>query len=298
MAHWSILGAGAIGSLWACKLAEQQHQVTLITRPDSPEKTRDITLLHRGERHSYRFECAHHEPDDSEFLLVTLKSWQIRDALEKLQPNCPLILMHNGMGPLETTFDRHPQLPVIAATTSHGALRHPDGSVEHTGQGQTVIGPTYMQHTPRALCAKAFEMMSQALPEVIYQQDMKPALWQKLAINCCINPLTALDNIQNGRLAEADYQSQLEVIIDELVHVGQAEDLDWQPQLLKEQVNRVIQLTAENWSSMHQDISHGRISENDTITGYLLQVAAQHDIRLPANQKLYEQIREKELQHG
>lgn len=58
----------------------------------------------------------------------------------------------------------------------------------------------------------------------------------------------------------------------------------------------MIQLTASNYSSMHQDIHHGRQTEIEAITGYLLSRAAKYSIATPANKAIYRQL--KSLERG
>jgi len=53
-------------------------------------------------------------------------------------------------------------------------------------------------------------------------------------------------------------------------------------------------VTADNRNSMHQDLSSGRRTEIDYITGYLLARAAVHDVDCPVNESLYEDIKRRE----
>jgi len=62
-------------------------------------------------------------------------------------------------------------------------------------------------------------------------------------------------------------------------------------------VNQVIDNTAENISSMLQDVRAQRRTEADYITGYLLRRARAHGIAVPENTRLYEQIKRKESEY-
>jgi 2-dehydropantoate 2-reductase len=59
-------------------------------------------------------------------------------------------------------------------------------------------------------------------------------------------------------------------------------------------VMQVIQSTADNTSSMLQDIRSQRHTEIDYITGYLLRRGRSHGIPLPENTRLFEIIKRKE----
>jgi len=56
------------------------------------------------------------------------------------------------------------------------------------------------------------------------------------------------------------------------------------------QVARVIHDTAQNRSSMLQDVLAGRETEIDYISGYLLKTARQHGVGAPHNEALYRSI--------
>ncbi|SUB28624.1 2-dehydropantoate 2-reductase [Yersinia pseudotuberculosis] len=59
-------------------------------------------------------------------------------------------------------------------------------------------------------------------------------------------------------------------------------------------VNNVIRSTADNTSSLLQDLRSQRHTEIDYITGYLLRRARSHGMALPENARLYELIKRKE----
>jgi 2-dehydropantoate 2-reductase len=59
---------------------------------------------------------------------------------------------------------------------------------------------------------------------------------------------------------------------------------------LPQQVATVIRATADNRSSMLQDVLAGRGTEIEYLTGHLLQLAARHGLAAPQNESLYRSI--------
>jgi 2-dehydropantoate 2-reductase len=59
---------------------------------------------------------------------------------------------------------------------------------------------------------------------------------------------------------------------------------------VEQAVTEVIAGTANNRSSMLQDVQGGHRTEIDYITGYLLAVARRHSIAAPGNQSLLERV--------
>lgn len=288
-----ILGPGAIGRLWAYQLHKAGHQVALWgTQPAGEycliqDELAPITL-------------AYNQPatlEHADLLLVCVKAWQVGTALlpllDKLAPQTILLFIHNGMGALDTLTERLSDHPLLMATTTHGALKQGAHHVMHTGQGTTQLSAVNAQGER---CDFLVDVLNHALPHVLWTDNIRYALWHKLAINCVINPLTAIENCRNGQLANANYRPLLNQLINELVGVMQAEQVPIEPQQLTESIDRVIEATSQNYSSMQQDIAQQRPTEIDFITGYVIKKAAQHGLTVPLNQHLYQQVHS--LQQG
>ncbi len=282
-----IVGPGAIGSLWAYKLHQAGHKVSLwgtkqnqqwmLAADDSPE------IL-----------FSYNQPQtliDADLLLITVKAWQVEAAITPLLPHVNkdaiLLFMHNGMGAADNIAELISEYPVVIATTTHGALKVDAHHVKHTGIGQTQLGAFNERGSQ---CTFLVDVLNHALPTVSWNPNIQFALWNKLAINCAINPLTAIHQCLNGALAEEKFRPTLDAVIDELVSVMQAEKIPVDRNQLTTTIDNVIRATAANKSSMHQDIFYRRQTEIDFITGYLVRKAQQHGIEVPANSELYKQI--------
>ena len=133
-------------------------------------------------------------------------------------------------------------------------------------------------------------MFEHALPKTSWHTDILTPIWHKLAINCIINPLTAIDQVKNGELSSPKYQEVITLLINEISQVLNAEGLSITREKLITTVHQVIEATSDNYSSMHQDIFHKRPSEIDFITGYLLQ-RAKHIISLrPSTKRSFKKL--------
>ena len=286
--NFAIVGPGAIGSLWASYLTQAGHHVCLWSRSTSAQVS-----IQRDECDVITLTNA--DPDlltRADVVLITLKAPQVKAVLKSIapyiHPDAILLLMHNGMGTAKTTQALFPGNPLLLATTTHGAYRPSNMQVLHTGQGQTLLGAA---NSSGAQCEFLVEVLNHALPQVHWHHQIEQALWNKVAINCAINPLTALYQIRNGELADPHYAKQLDDITAEVALVMQAEGIEADALHLRQTVAKVIKATANNYSSMEQDIVHQRPSEIDFITGHLIQTACSHAIKVPMNQQLYNAIK-------
>lgn len=288
----TVLGCGAIGQLWLAALHRQGHDVQGWLRVPQPFCFVNLQQLD-GER--VHLQLPANDPDHlahSELLLVTLKAWQVSDAvaglLPRLSPRCTILLLHNGMG----TREELPALEqrVLAGVTTHAARRDAN-LVVHVAAGITHIGSI----TGADAQGSFAELLHQALPDVAWHSSITATCWLKLAANCVINPLTVMHRCTNGELSV--YPQQLEALCQEVALVMDREGFHTSTESLLLYVNQIIQHTAANTSSMLQDILAQRHTEIDYITGYLLRRARVHGLTLPENGRLFEYIKRKESEY-
>ncbi|MDN3684312.1 2-dehydropantoate 2-reductase [Vibrio sinaloensis] len=212
-------------------------------------KTSVAFLFHYKSTNTLLFRYKNNHLDslrNADLLLVTVKAPQVAQALtsikQEIDADCIVVLMHNGMGTAEQISQLLPNNPLLLATTTHGALRSSSEQVLHTGLGSTQIGgynQTGMQ------CQFVTEVFHHALAHVEWNSQILDALWNKLAINCAINPLTAIHQIYNGQLAEPHYAEAIHAIIGEVSQVMNAEGVEVTEQQLEARIYHVIEATAK-----------------------------------------------------
>ncbi|MBN7795411.1 2-dehydropantoate 2-reductase [Parahaliea mediterranea] len=290
-AHWHILGTGAMGCLFASYLARQRIPLTLL--PRQPAEPGDITLvvdgLGGGHRYQLPWETAGSDGPISH-LLVTTKAYDVAPAVasvaHRLRPDTVVLLMANGIGFEREVRARVPGLAPTLGTTTEGAYREARWRVRHAGRGATRIG------LPGGAGAPAwFANWRAAVPDCHWDMAIEQALWRKLAINCAINPLTALHGCANGQLgADPGLAAQVRALCAEIERIGIAAGQASAVTDLEAAVFAVIAGTADNQSSMLQDVRAGRRTEIDYITGHLLATATAHGLDAPRNRELMDKI--------
>lgn len=281
-----IIGNGAIGSLLAAKCQQRQLPYEMWWRQ---YKTTPLTVtLLNGEKIKL---CAT-KPQPTDFLVIATKAWQVQGVLQQyydyLTPQSCILLLHNGAGTEEQVLKTLPNNPVLRMTTSQAALKLNDNEITETGFGTSQAG---WLRAPEGTQKTVIEnWCNQVMADCEWFVDIRLPIWQKLAINCVINPLTAIHNIKNGVLSHPQFQMDIKVLLKEFFTVSEAEQIPLDKGKITQQVMTVINKTAENYSSMHQDVAMGRKTEIDFINGYLLSCAAKRNIPLPLNQKLVSAI--------
>lgn len=280
---WHVLGVGSLGNLWATRLARAGLPVRLILRDPARlaayEAAGGLTLVEQGHRHTVAIPAQTFDAAEPiERLLVACKAYDAEAAVARLAPrlnaNAELILLQNGLGSQDAVAAKVPQARCIFASSTEGAFRDGDWRVVFAGHGYTWLGDAKDPTPPTWLN----ELQTSGIPHE-WTPDILTRLWRKLALNCAINPLTVLHDCRNGGLAT--HHCEVATLCAELTELlgccGQpaaAEDLH-------SEVERVIQATAANYSSMYQDVAHGRRTEISYLLGHACAVAARHQCSLP-----------------
>lgn len=295
MLNVGIVGRGAIGSLLAGKLSLLNIPTKMLWRKHQQEPM----TVHLKSENIIHDECITVEasplpPDESlAVLVVPVKAYQVFTALTEFRPfikhHTCIVLLHNGAGTEPWVEQHFPDNPMIRMTTSIAAHKINDSKIIETGQGATQAGwlktakPEPKQHIEA--------LFNQLLFPCEWFTNIQIPVWQKLAINAVINPLTAIHDIQNGALAAPRFDTIKKQLLQEFILIANAVNLPFDLVNLADSVEQVIALTAQNYSSMHQDIAHKRQSEVAFINGYLVDIARQHQIPATANQQMLHKIK-------
>ncbi|EIK72521.1 2-dehydropantoate 2-reductase [Pseudomonas synxantha BG33R] len=289
---WHILGAGSLGTLWATRLARAGVPVRLILRNQarlaSYRASQGLTLVERGVEQTYP--VIGETPDSPEpirRLLVACKAYDAQSAIAQLQhrlaPDAELILLQNGLGSQDAVAAQWPSARCIFASSTEGAFRDGDWRVVFAGHGYTWLGDASHPTPPLWLD----DLQAAGIPHE-WATDILTRLWRKLALNCAINPLTVLYHCRNGGLSA--HHCEVATLCAELAELLERCGQPAGAQDLHSEVERVIQATAANYSSMYQDVANARRTEISYLLGYACQAAARHQLAVPHLQQVHARL--------
>ncbi|HDS1757775.1 putative 2-dehydropantoate 2-reductase [Pseudomonas sp. M5] len=289
---WHILGAGSLGTLWACRLARAGKAVRLILRDRQRllayEQTGGLTLVEQDHANHYAIPAETADTNGPVHrLLVACKAYDAAPAIARLAPRlaagAQIVLLQNGLGSQDEVADQVPLARCIFASSTEGAFREDDWRVRFAGHGFNWLGDPANPAAP-----EWFDELHDAGIPAEWTVDILTRLWRKLALNCAINPLTVLHDCQNGGLL--GHLSEVDGLIAEL---GELLGRCRQPEAadnLGEEVQRVILATSANYSSMYQDVRAGRRTEVHYLLGHACRSAARHGMVLPGLERLHQRL--------
>ncbi|MFP4393393.1 MAG: ketopantoate reductase family protein [Desulfohalobiaceae bacterium] len=299
--HILILGAGALGSLLGARLAKSQAQVTLFSTNQKHMQTiqaqgleiieLDHSISKTQLRAIFRPEQISPAPD---LVLVLVKSYSTLQAVQSILPSCGqetiFLTLQNGIGNWETIAQAVPQENVLAGITAQGATYLQPGKIRHGGNGETSIGEIQGQASQRV--QNIVDIFQEAGLQAKTTNKTQDLLWHKLLINTGINALTAVLRVPNGVIAESEPAQELALsAVQEGLAVAKAKGLDLDQERILQQVLQVARATAQNISSMHQDLLRGRPTEIEAINGALVSQGQEQGVPVTVNQTLTNLVR-------
>lgn len=295
--RWYILGAGAMGCLWAGHLQRNGLACTLLVRPGKAAGAPVPRLTENGQCRPVPVPV-----QDSDCagpigrLLLTVKAGQALAAVESVQhqlsPDACLVLLQNGMGSQQQVAARWPRHAIYAGSSTQGACLEGRLHVRRSGAGITRLGAFNERAQHRGQAPVDALLRLEGL-DVRFCPDIQGFLAEKLAINAAINGMTVVHDCPNGALLEPCYRDQLTALCQETAAILAA--AGWHgpwtdgPSLLA-RVLDVLADTAANLSSSLQDVRRRRPSELRWINGWLLDQAARQGLPAARHQALIDSL--------
>lgn len=297
----TIFGVGALGTLfgsrlaplanvtlfgnWPAQIETLQRDGLLITHPDGSQSHHLLQVTNNLE-----------QVPPADIVLLLVKSHQTTRAARQiakiLRPDGLAITLQNGLGNLEKIAKVVGKERVALGITAQGANILAAGHLSHAGEGVTYLAKGKGQ-------AKRLQRLANLLNrsglETIVVDHADSLVWGKLAINAAINPLTALLELPNGALMrDESLQPIMFAAANEVAQLAAAQGIELPYADAAHQASQVSHATANNRSSMLQDISRGAPTEIDAICGAVVRFGQRLAIPTPVNQFLLHLIRKKE----
>lgn len=262
-------------------------------------------------------------------VVITTKAFDavsaVESILDRVSEHPRIILLCNGAlavsQEIQDLFQKR-QLPrpeLHMGVTTHGVFREIPRATKfdcsndddtdflqqivHAGYGDCVLErPNYNNTSAIETMANLWDMAGWNCSTQA-SSDIQILLWKKLAANCVINPLTALYGCRNGELRQtvpAFEEHYYPGILQEVAQVYIAVSTKTMPLSVdevttqfKEYTDRVIVKTANNRSSMLQDVTRDglRKTEIDYLSGFVVVTGHLHGLSCFINEELWKKVR-------
>jgi len=290
----AVVGAGAVGCYFGGMLARSGVPVTLIGRPSHMQAIARDGLLLDGLRVHQRIPVAASTGmqaiSGASVILFCVKTVDTETAARALQPflsdRAAILSFQNGVDNVDRIYSATGLRAIPAAVYVAAAMTAP-GCVTHTGRGDLLLGyRAGWPHEPDlAPLAALFERAE--IPCRI-SAAIEIELWTKMAMNCAYNAISALTRSQYGPMSRfGPVRLVMQRAVSETVAVARADGVSLSEPALVEAAFRLgeEQMSGAT-SSTAQDIARGRLTEIDSLNGYVVRRGAALGVATPVSEIL------------
>ncbi len=254
-----------------------------------------------GETHTVRIPCLVEDgsSDPATHIFLAVKAYDTESgltrALELLAPDGVLVSLQNGIRHVGLIREYLPAGRTVFGTTGHGATRVETGKVRHCGQGESLVAA---EAENRAIAADVAELLTRAGLNAGIVEDLSFILWRKLLFNVAINPVTAVLGIRNGSVPRIP--GAWEVAVSCFREARAVAGIVVGPeigQVTEDDLRDLCDRTAENMSSMLQDVRNGKRTEIHALNGVVVEEARRHGKDAPVNRVVVQLVTALEEAH-
>ncbi len=299
----TIVGCGALGSLVAFRLISSGKNVRVFQREGAQlAALKEQGILYKDrEGKTERVPCSARSELDgvepADLAIVLVKAYQTEAASKALKNHLAeggvALTLQNGLGNAEILAKVLGVEKVAAGTCTYGAHRLAPGKIAWGGDGVLRFGPWGREKDLSAVEALFREAGFEVRPE----KDPRRSLWEKVILNASANTVSALTRLRNGQmLASRDAVELMREIVNEGVRGARTAGVEFDSQKMWGEVERVLEKTARNKTSMLQDVESQRKTEVDAIVGSLVKQARHEKEKLVRLETVYALI--KSLEKG
>jgi len=291
----SILGAGAMGSLFGGLLAEAGHEVELLdVNPVQIAAVREHGLLIRNDTGERRLTLPILRPEEAttkpDWLIVFTKAMHTQSALAAARhligPQTRLLSLQNGLGNAEKLAGFADASRIAIGMTTVPADLVAPGEVHSHGESKTRV--VMVDGSTDAALDKLVSALGAAGLPCTVDPDAIVAIWEKVAFNVALNSLCAVTQRTVGGLgAAAEGRRLAHSVASEVLAVAQAEGLAVLPERTHATIDHALDHHGGHKPSMLQDLLAKRPTEIETLNGAVVRVAEKHGIGVARTEALY-----------
>ena len=289
----AVVGAGAVGGYFGGLLTRAGAPVAMIGRPAFVEAVKKnglfLDTLQFQEKVSVEASADISEVRGAEVILFCVKTTDNASTARAIAPllsNSALVVsMQNGVDNVEQIrsaagINALPSVVYVAASVPE------PGRVKHVGRGDLVVGPKN-EKTERIAA-----LFSRANVPCRLSENIEGELWTKLVWNCALNAVSALGRAKYGQIAgSADAWKVVEIAVYEVLAVAKAANIHppglEDPKAALGGALKIATQMAEALSSTAQDMNRGKLTEIDSLNGYVSRRGAVLGVATPVNHALY-----------
>jgi 2-dehydropantoate 2-reductase len=296
----AIVGAGGVGGYFGGRLAQAGEDVVFIARGEHLRAMQRKGLQVDSINGDFRVDrvLATDDPatvGEVDYVLVAVKSWQLRDAIETMRP---MVGKTTSIVPLLNGVDAPDQLTnvfgaerVLGGTCSVISMIAGPGHVRHAGALPTIrFGELDRRRSERVeRLRNAFSLTEGVRVEV--PEDIHVVMWNKFMAIAPWSGIGAVTRAPIGVIRSLpETRALLEHAMEEISLLARARKIAMEREAIHHAMAFIDTLPYEGTASMQRDIMAGRPSELDAQNGTVVRLGKGAGVATPVNGMIYSSL--------
>ena len=291
-----IVGAGAIGGLYAARLAGLAEVVVLDTNDAHVEAICSRGLIVTGLTESTTPLAAFATAAEMgrrrfDAVIMLVKSQATESAFRSIEPALEgrpvLVTFQNGMGNEEALMGIS-DLDVAHGVSFEASRYDGPGRLHHLVHGEeSWLGPS--RGSVESVAWLGELMTRSGLPTKVVA-DPRGAIWGKFIFNSVMNPIGAIVlGVNAARYDVPEMRALIDDMAAECIRVAEALGirLEFDPMYLVKKFRSGEIPLSKHAGSMAQDLEAGRETELEAMTGYIVKKAQDLGVPVPVTESVY-----------
>lgn len=297
----NIIGMGALGLLYADMIQTNlgSHAVSFLLDDSRYEKYKNQTFTINGEEKRFNM-ISEKDAVPVDFVIVAVKYNGLEAALNTMEkvvgPETVIISVMNGISSEEIIASKFGGDKVIYSVAQAMDAMKSGSSMVYTKAGELRIG--YARGGTKENLELVKDFFNRAGIAYTEEQDIIRRLWNKFMCNVGINQTCMVyGKCYREVLAPGQANDTFIGAMREVILLSKAEGINLTEEDLEGWVKIISSLAPEGTPSMGQDRIARRKSEVELFSGTMLRLAEKHNLVLPVNKWLYEQVQKIEAEY-
>jgi 2-dehydropantoate 2-reductase len=285
----AVIGAGAMGGLFAGQLAASGQDVSLVeVNPVQIDtvSTQGLRLTIDGKDKivALPIDTAQNYSTAFDLLIVFTKGMHTQAAIKAAShlvgPDTLALTVQNGLGNVEMIETVIPRERIIKGMTNWPATVIGTGHVNVPGAGEVHLWPAAGGRFP--MFEEVCHVLDEAGLNCCADASVDASIWEKVAFNAALNSVAAVAGMTVGEMADSrDAREIILSILEEALATASALGVAVDRPRTRQSVEYALANHRDHKPSMLQDRLAGRPMEIDTITGAVAAQAERQAVPAP-----------------
>jgi 2-dehydropantoate 2-reductase len=305
----SVIGTGAMGSIYAARLSKAGHEVIAIdiwqdhvdyiNRDGLLIEGPDGKIIAKNIRASTKFL----DLEGCDFYIIATKALNLEESIKSLKDqidlNSPIITIQNGLGAGDIILKHMPRNNIILGVAEgFGASLTAPGRVTHTANKQIRLGSISQKTEERELQNIVSAWRSAGLKTEIYE-SIEQLVWEKLLCNVTLSGPCSIFGCNVEELYNSTEKWTFALnCMQEAYSVGLAKGIPFSFEDPTYYVTDFAKRVGSAKPSMLQDFETEKKTEIDFINGAIPPLAVEFQIPTPFNDNVCNIIHDAEKRFG